>query len=177
MALGEKITWLGLSEKDTTEKDIVYHKIKLSDGTEGWASEFVVVTDAKPGVIVKETTVYTRPNLLNSTNSILKPMDFVAILKNENGWSEIVGEKNKPKGWIQNNSLSDSEDDVSVALLANKALREKDEESKLEKIKAIIENSSFANSTFIEQLRTEIEVPLVEVSETIDTTMNDSVVE
>lgn len=168
MALGEKITWLGISENDTTkEKSVVqYHKVRLSDGTEGWASEYVIVTDATPAVIINEVTVYTRPDLINATDKKLEAMDFIAVIKTEDNWCEFVGEKNKTKGWIQKESVSYEKEDIAVALLAGKAFDEKDEEAKKEKIKEIIENTAFVNSVFIENLKSEIEEPEKENVET-----------
>ena len=170
MALGEQITWLGISENDTTDKGKVvqYFKVKLSDGTEGWASEYVIVTESKPGVIINEAIVYTRPNLLNATDKKFEAMDFVAIVKTEDGWSEIVGEKNNKNGWVQLETISDKKEDVAVALLAGKAYAEKDEDEQKEKIKAIVDNSAFASSVFIDRLKSEIEEVEEEIEEEID---------
>lgn len=153
MALGEKVTWLGKTVIDSSNKNREYLYIRLSDGTEGWASAYVIAKEARPSVAAKKAAIYRRPDLLTATNKEFLPMEVAAILKSENDWIEVVGKENKKKGWIQSNLVSISDEDIAVALLAAKALAEKDSEKQIEKLKDIVNNTAFANSMFLETLR------------------------
>lgn len=153
MSLGEKVTFMGISAIDSSDKNVEYYKIKLSDGKEGWASQYVVEIDASPAVILKETPLYRRPDYLTVTDKKLQAMNVVAIKNTEDNWIEVVGEKKYTHGWIQNESISKKDIDIAVGLLASKALSEDDDNVKKEKINEIINNKAFANSVFIEKLK------------------------
>jgi hypothetical protein len=153
LALGEKVTWLGEEESDQADTKRKYLKIRLSDGTEGWASEIAVTKNAKPSIIVKKTPIYLRPDLLTLTNSELEPMDMVAVLKKENDWLEVIGEKREHNGWIQSDIVSFKEEDIAAALLARKALAEGDDKEKRAKIKSLLKNPAFAYSIFSSELK------------------------
>ena len=152
MALGEKVTWLGEDKIDSTDKNRKFLKLRLSDGTEGWSSEYVIATDAKPSVIYKEAPIYRRPDLLTVTETVFEPMEIVAITGTDADWIEVVGKEGKKKGWIQSKLVSTKDMDVAVALLAGKALREKNKEKMKDKLQSIIDNVAFTGSIFIEDI-------------------------
>lgn len=153
MALGEKITWLGESKVDSTDQNRKYLKVRLSDGTEGWASEYVVAVDASPAVIVKQASIYRRPDLITITEKEFEPMDVVAVLESKNGWIDVVGKEHKKKGWIQSKVISSRDEDIAVSLLTHKAYQEKEKEQIKEKIKSLLNNAQFSNSIFIGDLK------------------------
>ena len=169
MALGEKVTWLGEEKIDSTDKNRRFLKIRLSDGTEGWSSEYVIATDAKPAVVYKEAPVYRRPDLLTVTDVVFEPMEIVAITGSDGDWIEVVGKENAKKGWIQSKLVSTKDTDVAVALLAGKALAEKKDEKKKEKLQSIIDNTAFAGSIFIEDLEMKLKEMQPEEMETQET--------
>ena len=152
MALGEKVTWLGEDKIDSTDKNRKFLKLRLSDGTEGWSSEYVIATDAKPSVIYKEAPIYRRPDLLTVTETVFEPMEIVAITGTDADWIEVVGKEGKKKGWIQSKLVSTKDMDVAVALLAGKALREKNKKKMKDKLQSIIDNVAFTGSIFIEDI-------------------------
>jgi hypothetical protein len=152
MALGEKVIWLGEEKIDSTDKNRRFLKLRLSDGTEGWSSEYVIATDAKPSVIYKEAPIYRRPDLLTVTEAVFEPMEIVAVTGTDDDWIEVVGKENIKKGWIQSKLVSTKDMDVAVSLLASKALGEKNKDKKKEKLQSIIGNTAFAGSIFIEDL-------------------------
>ena len=51
VSLGEEVSWLGKSEKDSKTGQ-AYHQIKISDGTTGWILTKGIVIKAKAAVIV-----------------------------------------------------------------------------------------------------------------------------
>ncbi len=153
LALGERVTWLGISEPDSTNQDRVYHKIELSDSTVGWASEYVLAIDAEPAVVKTPTPLFRRPDLITVTEKELEPLDFLAILESDGKWIRVVGKENKKKGWIKLESISVVEEDVAVGVLVNKALALKEREKRLERLQSIIDNPVFSSSTFIDDVR------------------------
>lgn len=152
MALGEKVIWLGEEKIDSTDKNRKFLHIRLSDGTEGWSSEYVIATDAKPSVTYKEAPIYRRPDLLTVTDNVFEPMEMVAIVGADGDWIEVIGKENKKKGWIQSKLVSIKDTDVAVGLLAGKALNEKNEDKKKEKLQTILNNTAFAGSIFLEDI-------------------------
>ncbi len=153
MALGEKVICLGEDKVDPADKNRKYYKIRLSDGKEGWASEYSLAIDAKPSVAIQRTMIYLRPDLVTVTDKEFSSMEFIAVSKTENEWCEARGQEGKKKGWIKANSVTTKDDDITVALLGLKALTETNKDKRKEKIDAIVNNPSFANSIFIDSLK------------------------
>ena len=149
MALGERVIWTGEEQIDATDKKRKYLNIRLSDGTEGWASEYVIAKNAIPSVIIKKASIYRRPDLITITDKEFKAMDFVAVLGSKNDWIEVTSEQNKIKGWIQAAFISPKDEDITVAILASKAYAEKDTEKMEKQIDFILNNPQFSNSVFI----------------------------
>lgn len=156
ISLGEQVTWMGIARTDTsTSRKVEYLKIRLSDGTEGWASSSGIIRDASAGAVVQKTYVYLRPDLLTVTEKYFEPMEMVAISKEQEGWLEVVGSQRKKKGWIRNDGgVSVEKADVAVAILASKAFEISNDSERRNKLKSLIENPQFENSVFISALRT-----------------------
>ena len=152
IALGEKVTWLGIGETDSTKESREYYKVQLSDSSIGWTTSYALELDAEPAVIVSRALLYRRPDLKTMTDREFEPMEFVAILETDTDWLRVKGENRKKSGWITRSTASLREDDVAVGVLARKALQEKDDNERRQRIIDIIENPAFANSTFIDDL-------------------------
>lgn len=154
IALGEKVTWLGDTQTDSSSgKKLEFHKVRLSDGKEGWALAYVLVRDAVPAAVIQKTYIYQRPDILTVTDQAFEPMDLLAVSKIEGDWLEVIGNQRKKSGWIKKDGVSFREEDVAVAALAYKAFREEDEAVKRQKLLAIIENPALSNSIFMAGLR------------------------
>lgn len=165
MALGEIVSYLGESKKDSSDNNTLYHKIKLSDEKIGWVSDYVIEIDAKPAVIINDISLYRRPDLLTVTDQKLSRIEVVAIKNSENEWSEIVASEKKKKGWIQNAQVSLKAEDIAVAVLYSKAMKEKDPIKQKEKLKELATNSAFQSSYFIGQIKSMIESDVEEIEE------------
>ncbi len=152
IALGERLTWLGISEKDSTKETREYYKVELSDSTIGWTTSYALELRADPAVIVERASVFRRPDLITITQAEFQPMDFVAVVQTEADWLKVVGENRKKKGWVKRSFVSLRGEDVAVGVLTTKALREKKKEKRFQRIKEIIENPAFASSVFIKEL-------------------------
>ncbi len=154
LALGEKLMYMNEEKINPADKNNKYLKIKLSDGKDGWVQESSLAKDAKPAVTICKTTIYLRPDLVTITNKQFEPMEFVAVSAPQNDWCEAKGQDNKKTGWIKYIYTSQREEDITVALLAIKALAETKREAKKDKLTAIINNPAFASSIFIDTLKT-----------------------
>ena len=77
ISLGETVAWTGDSAPDASNKKREFIKIKLSDGTVGWANRYCLVTNAKTAVVKQKTDVYKRPDQLTITGQKLQPMKIV----------------------------------------------------------------------------------------------------
>jgi hypothetical protein len=157
LSLGEKVSWLKETSVDSNDRNKLYYKIELSDGTVGWSSEYVLAVNARPAISVDVIPIYKRPDLLTMKESSFDKMEFIAVLKSEGKWLEVVGKEKKKSGWINSEKLSYKDEDVAVGLLANKALALEDSEKMKEQIEAIINNPAFRGSTFIGDLKEMLE--------------------
>jgi hypothetical protein len=153
MSLGEKINWLGETAVDSNDRNKMYYHVELSDGTTGWASQYVVAPDAKAGITTKEVPIYLRPDLLTLTNKSFNEMELVAITKSTGEWLEVTGKEGKKKGWIKSRLVSEKDADIAVGLLTSKALEVKDSSKQYERILEIVDNPSLASSRFMNDLK------------------------
>lgn len=149
--LGEVVKLLGGSEKDEAGKD--YVEIELSDGKKGWATGWGIVGNATVGAIKEDAVVYKRPDVLTQTTTKLPFMAIVAVTSQKDDWVQVVGEGRKTSGWIQKGALTTAKEDVAVAVLATKKLREKDGLDQAKKIEAILSTTPFPSSFFIQKLK------------------------
>ena len=152
LSLGEKVTYLGVTQTDSTDTTRSYHKIEVSDGTVGWSSEYTVAVDAEPSVAIKRTPIFRRPNLLTMTSEEFDPMEMLAIVEADSEWIRVVGRQNKKKGWVKLTAVSMRPEDVAVGVLARKALELRDNEDMADKLELILENPAFSGSVFINEL-------------------------
>ena len=155
LSLGEKLTWLGIEKPDSAKPERYYYKIMLSDSTIGWSSEYVIV-EGEPGVIVSQTPVFKRPDLITMTETQLMPMSFVAVTESEGEWVSIVGNQNKPRGWIKLDAVSLKADDVAIGVIFTKLQGSEDKQEKYQKLQTLINNPVFENSVFIDDLKKEL---------------------
>ena len=157
MALGEKITWTGHEAVDSTNKDRKYYQVRLSDGTEGWASEYVVALDSEPAVVIAETAIFRRPDYLTVTDNKFAPMDVVAISETRGEWAQVMGAEKKRQGWIETGLISTEPVDIAVGLIAGKAMAISDPEQQREKLQEIIDNQAFGASVFHAKLKDKLD--------------------
>jgi hypothetical protein len=151
--LGEKIAFLGDTATDSTAvKKTKYIKIKLIDDTEGWVRQDFIAVDATPGAVLKEATLYKRPDMMTPSGKNFKQMEFVAIKSQQDGWSEIIGKRVGDtwfsSGWVKTENLTTQAADVGVSVFYSKAMEINDEQKRAEAIQKIIDNRDFSSSVF-----------------------------
>ncbi len=156
VSFGEKVILLGEIQTDSTE-NIEFSRVKLSDGKEGWMSFNLIIPNGKIAAITEKTVIYNRPDLLTSTDKSFNAIEMIVITSESKDWLEVTGNQKKKSGWIKNTTITDSSLDVSVAILATKALEITDHEKRMEEINKIINNSDLQGSIFIPILKKKID--------------------
>ena len=155
--LGETATYTGITEKDTTvAKGKDYAKIELIDGTTGWVDIRFMAIDAAPYVVKGISKLYKRPDILTATKKEYDKMQFIVVLEEKGEWMKVKGKRGQDgwfsEGWMKSNHLTNSDIDISVAILASRALAITDKEKKIEALNEIIDNSDFSGSSFIKDI-------------------------
>ncbi|MEN8122373.1 MAG: SH3 domain-containing protein [Bacteroidota bacterium] len=155
--LGETATYMGITETDTTvKKGKDYAKIELVDGTTGWVDDRFIAIDAAPYAVKGISKLYKRPDILTATKKEYDKMQFVVVLETKGEWMKVKGKRNKDQwfsdGWIKANHLTNNSVDISVAILASRAMAIGDKEKKIEALNEIIDNSDFSGSIFIKDI-------------------------
>jgi hypothetical protein len=156
--LGEKCMYLDNSREETNgEKKTKYLKIRLQDGKEGWVQSDFIVLDGKPGVIIQDAVVYSRPDLLTKTDKSFSRMDIIGVKEPQNNFIEVAGKRKAgkwiEKGWVKEPNISYSEVDIAVAKYAAKALAIADKEKREAAVKEIVDNKDLQESVFITDLK------------------------
>jgi hypothetical protein len=176
ISLGEKCNYLGDDKEiKNGDKTTKFVKVELQDGKQGWVQADFIIIDGRPGAIIQDAAIYSRPDLLTKTGNSFSKMDIVGVKGEQNGFVEIAGKRKDGKwietGWIKPANISSSEIDVAVAKYAAKALAIEDKAKKEEAINEIIENSDLQSSVFIDELRTMVtpaDEAIEELSEDIE---------
>ena len=155
--LGETATYKGVTEKDTTvSKGKEYAQIELVDGTKGWVDVRFIAIDAKPYVIKGVSKLYKRPDILTGTKKEYAKMQFVVVLEEKGEWMKVKGKRAEDswfsEGWVKANHLTNTGIDISVAILASRAMAISDTEKRVEALNEIIDNSDFSGSSFIKDI-------------------------
>ncbi len=157
ISLGEKVKILGETKFDSTSK-IEYTKIRLLDGSEGWASSNLIIANAKPAAITNVSYFYKRPDLSTVTANSFEALDLVAVTTEQGDWLEVVGRRRKSqgieKGWIHKGTISYDEKDVAVASMAARAMAQKDMAQRKKGLEAILHNPTVSGSPLIADVQT-----------------------
>nr|WP_298996886.1 SH3 domain-containing protein [uncultured Allomuricauda sp.] len=145
---GETVEFL--NQKKQAEDSKEYIKIKLSDGTEGWAYEYLFSIGGKLGVVKKPFEIYKRPDIMTFEGKKLNPMDMVVLSETtQKDWFNVVGFKKEKKGWIQNmDNLLMDDNTIKMGILYRRALDET-ETKKYDLLENIVNNPNFKNNELI----------------------------
>ena len=172
ISIGESLSYLNM---DSVIDDRTYVKVALNDGNQGWARQDFIVSDAQPGVIVKDADLYSRPDLLTKTDKKFSKMDIISGTESQDDWIKVKGKRAEGKwideGWIKGSNLSYDAVDIATAKFAKQALAKENSEDQIAALKEIIDNADLSNSKFIAGLV----VKLTELSEANNTSENTSI--
>ncbi len=88
-------------------------------------------------------------------------MDIVAVLKEEDDWVKVVGDRKDQENWIKPGSLTFAEVDIAVANQAYLMRLEKNEDKKMEMLATLAEDLAndtvLSNSIFMTMLQEQLE--------------------
>jgi len=159
LSLGEKLTYLGVEE--TSADDKVFFQVRLNDGTEGWVRSEFVAPEAEPAVLLAETNIYKRPDLLTKTDDKFFKMDIVAVTNVQDTWVEVKGRPTGASwfksGWIKADNLSYSQIEIAMAKFAQPILSEPFDEETPGKIAEILSNQDLSSSVFTDLLKSALD--------------------
>lgn len=159
MSLGEKVYFTGEKYIDSVSKKD-YFKVKLIDGKEGWSRAPFLAVNGKVGVMVKNASVYKRPDLLTKTENEFSPMDIIAVIGNQDDWIQVKGKRATGKYieevWVKSNNISDKSVDIATAKYASIAMTKPTMTERIKALQEIVENSDFSESIFINLINEKI---------------------
>jgi hypothetical protein len=161
--LGEKASYLGETVSDSADKKNPreFIKIKLTDGTQGWVQANMMAINAKSYALREKTKLYKRPDILSVGKDEFDKMQFVVVTEEQEDWVKVKGKKKTDgwfkEGWIKADRLSSSEIDVTVSILAERALLKADDDKRKEALNEILSNPDFSSSIFMNDIRAMVE--------------------
>jgi len=161
--LGEKTIFLKETAVDSSDKKNPreYIKIKLTDGSQGWVQSNMMAVGAKAYALKEKTKLYKRPDILSAGKDEFDKMQFIVSIEGQGEWVKVKGKKRTDKwfkeGWIKLDRLSETEADVTVAILVERALSKETNDKKLEALNEITTNSDLSSSSFISDVQSLID--------------------
>ncbi|MBN2347304.1 MAG: SH3 domain-containing protein [Bacteroidales bacterium] len=153
LSLGESLIYLGITQADSASENLEYAKLELSDGALGWVAQSGIVENAYPAVIINAVPVYKRPDLLTISNETLNTMDVIAVVEEKDDWVQFVSERKRRTGWVKVSVISKTKEDIALAVLAGKRLKNSEGQPAYEAIENLLENNPYPNSIFVETLK------------------------
>ncbi len=177
--LGSKVIVL----KEKKPKKRRYLKLRLNDGTEGWASDWLIVEDAKRAVVTtKHIRLYKKADIVAFSDEKITIGNKVA-LGNEviGGFQKIVykGKDKKPHSfWVKQKDtkyISVDENDYLLSEYFEKLQGITVEADKLELIDEVESNLDYVKSPFYEKI-IELKTKKEEVALPVNLPLLDSVV-
>lgn len=161
--LGEKASYLGETAIDSSnaKKPVEFVKVKLTDGTTGWVQANFMAIDAQSYAVKETTKLYKRPDILSAGKDEFEIMQFVVVTEEQDDWAKIKGKRRTDgwfkEGWVKKDRLTNNEIDITVAILAERAMSKGDKEKKLEALNDILENPDLSSSAFSGDVRALVE--------------------
>ncbi len=120
---GEAMTFLGDSADSPTGKNEQFYKVKLSDGTEGWARNYGLIL-GQAGVLLSEVILYQRPTTLSPTRQKLRLGQLVGVLGSQDDFIHVSASKWQT-GWVEKAAVSTDGNDILAAALCQSAMAKK----------------------------------------------------
>lgn len=137
---GETLAFLGDSTDSPTGKNESFYKVKLSDGTEGWARNYGLIL-GHPGAVLLETSLYQRPTILAPTRGKLPMGQLVGVQGTQDDFVKVASSR-WLSGWVRKSDISTDSADVLAAALAGPAMSKKTGKIALEAGLAVLTDRS-----------------------------------
>lgn len=152
ISIGEMISFIP-DETDTADKFV---KIRLNDGTEGWAKKDFVIVNSAAHVFINDADVYNRPDALTKADKKFSKYDIIAVISTKDDFAEVKGKRSDGKwietAWVKKSNLSQQKLDIASAKFIKKALTATDDEAKAKGLEDILNNPDLSGSAFLTDL-------------------------
>ncbi|QQS07263.1 MAG: hypothetical protein IPK50_10275 [Fibrobacterota bacterium] len=116
---GESVTFLEDSLENPGKKEW-YYKVRLSDGTEGWARNYGMML-GKPAVSLVAQPFYQRPDFMSTKTGELQVASLVVIQATQDEFVKVAPSRWK-SGWVRLADISTDKDEIVAAALASRDL-------------------------------------------------------
>lgn len=116
---GETVTFLRDSVENPGKKEW-YYKVRLSDGTEGWARNYGMML-GKPAVSLVAQAFYQRPDFMSTKAGELPVGQLVVIQATQEEFVRVAPTRWK-SGWVRLADLSTDKEEIVAAALASRDL-------------------------------------------------------
>jgi hypothetical protein len=126
LSLGEQVSYSGEAAIDSADKNRLYYHVGLPDGTKGWASEFVLLPEAVPGVLLQRSKLFSSPDSASASFASVNRLDFVAVDEQQAYWVHVVSPRMAKEGWVPRERVSLKQEEVSVGLAYRLAMKKRD---------------------------------------------------
>lgn len=146
---GEAVRMLGERDTVTREDNRVYMKVRLQDGKEGWTDEYLFEKHGRRAVVVIESDIYRRPDVMTLRPIKMVPGEIVVAIEEKDGWLHVSGPEKRKKGWIkldQGQPISYLKRDIQLANMYSQAKSHNVTEEKIEALQKITNDDEYRGS-------------------------------
>lgn len=159
---GKYLTAISIGETlevftDTTGNGKLFIKVKLIDGTEGYARKDFIISGGKASVFIIDADTYSRPDALTKTDKKFSKYDIVAIANAQSEFLEVKGKRAGGKwietAWVRSGNLSDDKLNIAAAKFISKALAEKDKNIRAKALQGILDNRDLSGASFYNEIQ------------------------
>lgn len=154
LTAGEIVQVLDQTEAELDGKKTPLLKVKQPDtGKEGWLNANFAIRASKAAAVLEPTALYSRPALTAEEKKQFAPFDIVAVTAEKDDWVRVTGKRADATWmdadkWIKARTISYDRRDLDVAVLVQRAQKEKDPLAKIEALTKIARNPDLNGSRF-----------------------------
>ena len=154
LTAGEVVQVLDQTEAELDGKVTPLLKVRQPDtGKEGWLNANFAIRASKAAAVIEPIALYTRPALTAEEKKLFATFDIVAVTAEKDDWVRVTGKRNDATWmdadkWIKARALSYDRRDLDVAVLVQRAQKEKDPLAKIEALTKILSTPDLNGSRF-----------------------------
>jgi len=158
---GEAVRMMGERDTVTREDNRIYMKVRLRDGQEGWTDEFLFEKHGRRAVVIIESDIYRRPDVMTLRPIKMKPGEIVVAVEEKDGWMHVSGPEKRKKGWIkldQGQPISYFKRDIQLANMYVQAKSHSSSQERIDALKELIDDDQYRGSilmSIVQKLLTE----------------------
>ena len=166
---GEAVQMLGITDTVVKEDKRVYMKVRLQDGKEGWTDEYLFEKNARRGVVVIESDIYRRPDVMTLRPIKMQAGEIVVTMEEKDGWLHVSGPEKRKKGWIkldQGQPISYLKRDIQLANMFDQAQNVRKLDEKIDALKELTEDDQYRGSILMAMVQHLLNEELINLQST-----------